>query len=104
MSEQSSTNQTVKVAEEKNSDNLSCKIPKDYLYWSILSTVFCNVCFGIAAIFFSLKTRENIRVQNLTNAQQQSSVALRLNLTAVLFNFIIVTVYSIYNMINLLDH
>ena len=52
--------------------------PKDYLIVSIFSAVCCNIYFGIAAIVFLVKTRENIRINNLEEANGNSKTAFRL--------------------------
>ena len=59
------------------------KPPSDHLILSILSTIFCNFCFGLVAIFYSVKTRENIRGNDLLNANLNAKTAFRLNIVSI---------------------
>ena len=75
----------------------SALVPNDYLCWSIFNTICCNLCFGIIAIIYSVKTKESIHYHNLVNAQQQSSTAFKLNMAAFLVGLLVTILCVLLN-------
>lgn len=55
---------------------------KDYLAWSILNLICCNLIFGIVAVVFSSKTRDAVRRGDCTSAAQYSRTTFIFNVTA----------------------
>lgn len=62
--------------------------PNDYLFWSILNTIFCSLIFGSIAVYMSIKIRENKNAGDFTKAEKNSRKALVLNIVATSFGFI----------------
>ena len=60
----------------------SIRRPRDYLILSILNILFGNLIFGLIALYFSIKTRNNVRGQMLEAAQRTSRKALIFNIIA----------------------
>jgi hypothetical protein len=75
----------------------SALVPNDYLCWSIFNTIFCNICFGVMAIVYSVKTRQSIQHHSLANAQQQSSAAFKLNMAAFLVGLLVIVLIILLN-------
>jgi hypothetical protein len=67
----------------------SVRKPRDYLIWSILNILFGNLIFGLIALFYSIKTRDNIRDQLIQGAQRTSKKALVFNIVGTLSMVII---------------
>ena len=72
--------------------NYHTNIPSDYLILSIFSTICCNLCFGIAAIMHSVKTREKIRNNNFLDAKEHSKTALRMSLAAIVIGILMIVI------------
>ena len=70
--------------------------PKSYLLHSILNTVCCCLCIGVAATVFSVKTIEANKYETYQEAAKFSKKALRLNVAAFLIGIFILTSYLIY--------
>ena len=47
----------------------------NYLVWSILSTIFCCLPFGIVAIVYASKVNSNLAIGNIFKAQRASDKA-----------------------------
>ncbi|XP_048356947.1 proline-rich transmembrane protein 1-like [Sphaerodactylus townsendi] len=58
-----------------------CNEP-DHLVFSILTMIFCCLPLGIAALFFSIKTRDANHARNVTEAQRNSRMARNLAISA----------------------
>jgi hypothetical protein len=55
------------------------KYPNDYLKFSIVNLIFCNILLGIISMIFSLKTRENNVKLDIKKAIKYSKLALIFN-------------------------
>ena len=60
---------------------------KDYLIWSIISTVLCCFC-GIPAIIASTKAKESYKFGRVAEAQQYALKAQSWNIIATIFYLI----------------
>ncbi|XP_040182741.1 uncharacterized protein LOC120915964 isoform X2 [Rana temporaria] len=54
----------------------------DYLAWSILNLIFCNLILGILAVVFSSKTRDAARRGDSTSAASHSRTTFSFNVAA----------------------
>lgn len=70
------------MCEEHQLLEIKANKPCDFLFWSILNTIWCMPFCGIAAIIYSVKTRETFR--HTKNKQLSGVYAQR----ALLFNLI----------------
>ncbi|XP_077312538.1 uncharacterized protein LOC143933499 [Lithobates pipiens] len=55
---------------------------KDYLAWSVLNLIFCNLIFGIVAVVFSSKTRDAVRRGDSFAAGSYSRTTFSFNVAA----------------------
>uniref|UniRef100_A0A6I8MY41 IFM1 protein n=1 Tax=Ornithorhynchus anatinus TaxID=9258 RepID=A0A6I8MY41_ORNAN len=75
--------------------------PRDYLVWSLFSTLYMNFCcLGLIAFIFSVKARDRKVMGDMIRAQEYSHTAKRLNsialaLSLVFFFICIITVLVI---------
>jgi len=77
-------------------------VPNDYLYWSIFNTICCAIFLGAIAIVYSVKTRQSIKNHDLANAQEQSSVAFKMNLVALIFGLLVIIIIVVITVIYLI--
>ncbi|KAJ8005349.1 hypothetical protein DPEC_G00145700 [Dallia pectoralis] len=68
----------------------------DYLYYSIFTTLCCCLPFGIAALVYSILTREANNQRNLQMAERNSRLARILNHTGLGFGIAIIVLYIVY--------
>nr|XP_020478146.1 dispanin subfamily A member 2b-like [Monopterus albus] len=68
---------------------ISTDPPKDHIIWSIFNLVYGNVfCFGLAALFHSVKARDRKVAGDLNGARNYGNTARCLNIVATVLNFI----------------
>ncbi len=70
-------------------------LPKNYLVWSILSTVLCCLPLGIVAIVYSTKVNDYYIMGLYNEAMRASAKAKQWCIYAVLSNFIVSAIYII---------
>ncbi|XP_069803827.1 dispanin subfamily A member 2b-like [Dendropsophus ebraccatus] len=74
--------------------------PKDYLVWSIVNLIFCCLPLAVAALIFSIKTRDANHQNNADLATEYSSTAEGLNAAAtvigIFLNVVLFIVYFMY--------
>ncbi|KAM3609449.1 uncharacterized protein V6R79_015081 [Siganus canaliculatus] len=80
--------------------NIQSEPPKDHIIWSLCCFVYSNpFCLGLAALIFSIKSRDRRMLGDLEGARHYASTARRLNIAAtVLLSislFMIVIVFPI---------
>ncbi|MEE6481936.1 hypothetical protein FKM82_013075 [Ascaphus truei] len=63
--------------------------PRDYLMLSIFTLLCCFVPFGVAALIFSIKTRDSVHLGDVISAKKNSHWALILNSAAMLTGLMI---------------
>ncbi|KAM8970190.1 interferon-induced transmembrane protein 1 [Sarcophilus harrisii] len=70
--------------------------PKDFLVWSVFNTLYMNFCcLGFMALVFSVKARDRKLVGDLNAAQSYGSTAKCLNICALIFSLLLVTLVII---------
>ncbi|KAK1159880.1 dispanin subfamily A member 2b-like [Acipenser oxyrinchus oxyrinchus] len=71
---------------------------KDYVVWSIFNLVNMNCCcLGLVALFYSVKSRDQKHLKNLTRARDYGETAKRLNIASTVISAIaIVIILAIY--------
>ncbi|KAG8543362.1 hypothetical protein GDO81_024845 [Engystomops pustulosus] len=62
---------------------------KDYLIWSIINLVCCCLPIGLAAIIFSIKTRDATHQNDTFTAAKHSRTAYALNVAATVIGVIL---------------
>ena len=67
--------------------------PRDYLVWSILSTIFCCLPLGIAGIVFSVKTRDANNLGDFNTAIKNHKRTFLFNVLALVTGVIIFLIY-----------
>lgn len=71
--------------------------PSDYLKWSIFNVIFCNVCcFGWLALYFSIKSKSELKTANLYSANFYSNKARLLNRSLTVVGTVFFFIYSIH--------
>ncbi|XP_043936656.1 interferon-induced transmembrane protein 1-like [Protopterus annectens] len=70
-------------------------VPQDYLAFSIVTMLFCCLPLGIAALIYSVQTRDAISYGNLEEAQRKSLISRNLNISALVFGIAIIAVVII---------
>ncbi|XP_026221866.1 dispanin subfamily A member 2b-like [Anabas testudineus] len=72
--------------------------PKDHIIWSLCCFVYSNpFCLGLAALIFSIKSRDQKAAGDLEGARQYSSTALHLNIVATIAFSILVIIIIRYS-------
>ncbi|XP_040182736.1 dispanin subfamily A member 2b-like [Rana temporaria] len=75
---------------------------KDYLIWSICSMICCFFPIGIAALIFSVKTRDAIYLQNDTVAAKHSRTTYQLNIASSVIGIVMyIVVFILYFVIGM---
>ncbi|XP_069598968.1 dispanin subfamily A member 2b-like [Ranitomeya imitator] len=75
---------------------LSFHIPqKDYLVWSIINLLFFCLPLGVAALFYSIKTRDANYQNNAVLALKHSGTAYGLNISATVVGIILIIIIII---------
>ncbi|XP_077312154.1 dispanin subfamily A member 2b-like [Lithobates pipiens] len=75
---------------------------KDYLIWSICSMICCFFPTGIAALIFSVKTRDAIYLQNDTVASKYSRTTYQLNIASSVIGIVIyIAIFVLYFVIGM---
>ncbi|XP_026221861.1 dispanin subfamily A member 2b-like [Anabas testudineus] len=73
--------------------NVTTEPPKDYIIWSLCCFVYSNpFCLGLAALIFSIKSRDQKADGDLEGAQRYGSTALQLNIAATIVGSILVVI------------
>ncbi|XP_026221862.1 dispanin subfamily A member 2b-like [Anabas testudineus] len=73
--------------------NVTTEPPKDHIIWSLFSFVYSNpFCLGLAALIFSIKSRDRKAAGDLQGARQYSSTALHLNIAATVVGSILLLI------------
>ncbi|XP_064622332.1 uncharacterized protein LOC135484628 [Lineus longissimus] len=57
--------------------------PQDHLILSISVAIFCNILFGLAAIYFSVLSDQSYRELDLDSAREHGRTAFKLNMTGI---------------------
>jgi uncharacterized membrane protein len=73
------------------------KSPDDYLFCSIFNTFCCCLFLGIAALIYSIKTRQANEHGQRDHAQQFSKKAKRFNTIAFAVGLILLIFYSTFS-------
>ncbi|CAJ0950183.1 unnamed protein product [Ranitomeya imitator] len=68
---------------------------KDYLVWSIVNLICCCLPIGLAAVIFSVKTRDATNQNNAALASKHSGTAYALNIAATVIGVILIIVLAI---------
>ncbi|XP_077113522.1 dispanin subfamily A member 2b-like [Ranitomeya variabilis] len=68
---------------------------KDYLVWSIVNLICCCLPLGLAAVIFSVKTRDAANQNNAALASKHSGTAYALNIAATVIGVILIIVLII---------
>uniref|UniRef100_G3W1M5 Interferon induced transmembrane protein 3 n=1 Tax=Sarcophilus harrisii TaxID=9305 RepID=G3W1M5_SARHA len=69
---------------------------KDFFVWSVFNTLYMNFCcLGFMALVFSVKARDRKLVGDLNAAQSYGSTAKCLNICALIFSLLLVTLVII---------
>ncbi|XP_059507856.1 dispanin subfamily A member 2b-like [Stegostoma tigrinum] len=72
-----------KDSNNSNSSSLEIGSVRDYVIWSIFNVSYMNFfCFGLAALFFSIKCRDRKMQGDLEGAQRFARKARALNIAA----------------------
>ena len=71
--------------------NMAYEEPKDYLLWSIFTTVYCFF-IGVIALLVSLRVKHLNSKGRYDASFNQSKIARNLNICAVFFGFILATI------------
>ena len=66
--------------------------PKNYLVWSILSTIFCCIPFGIVAIVFASQVNTKWQAGDYAGAQQASQRAKTWTIVTVVVGIIAIAI------------
>ncbi|XP_031761841.1 synapse differentiation-inducing gene protein 1-like [Xenopus tropicalis] len=69
---------------------------KDYLVVSIMNMLCCCLPIGVAALVYSIQTREAVARRDTASAKRSSQNALHLNVTAFAVGFFFVTLMIIF--------
>ncbi|XP_040271455.1 dispanin subfamily A member 2b-like [Bufo bufo] len=72
---------------------------KDYLALSILSMFFCFCPLGLAALIFSLKSRDASNQNDADTAAKHSKTAFSLNIAAMVVGIILIIIVIIANIV-----
>nr|DBA15750.1 TPA: hypothetical protein GDO54_003218 [Pyxicephalus adspersus] len=67
---------------------------KDYLVWSIFSLVCCFCPIGVAALLFSIKSRDANNKNEADVAAKYSRIAFYLNIAALVLGIIMIIVFT----------
>ncbi|XP_031762465.1 trafficking regulator of GLUT4 1-like [Xenopus tropicalis] len=73
---------------------------KDYLVVSIMNLLFCCLPIGVAALVYSIQTREAVARRDTASAKRSSQNAFRLNVAAFAVGLFCVTLMIIYYVID----
>lgn len=73
--------------------------PPDYLGFSIFTLICCCLPIGIAALVFSVETRDAIAAGNLQEAQRKSILSRNLNIAALVCGLVIIAIVIALNFI-----
>ncbi|XP_018427201.1 PREDICTED: dispanin subfamily A member 2b-like [Nanorana parkeri] len=65
---------------------------KDYLVWSIFSLICCFCPLGLAALIFSIKSRDANNQNDADTAEKHSRTSLYLNIAALVLGIILIIV------------
>ncbi|XP_069598576.1 dispanin subfamily A member 2b-like [Ranitomeya imitator] len=68
---------------------------KDYLVWSIINLICCCLPLGLAAIIFSIKTRDATHQNNSLLAAKHSRTAYALNVAATVIGVILTIIFLV---------
>ncbi|XP_040278303.1 dispanin subfamily A member 2b-like [Bufo bufo] len=68
---------------------------KDYLIWSIVNLICCCLPLGLAALIFSIKTRDATQQNDSFLAAKHSRTARSLNIAATVIGIIITIVFLV---------
>ena len=69
--------------------------PPDYIIFSIVVLLCCNLLFGIIALIFSLQSDSSYKAGRLEDARKQGETAKRINIAGVVITIIIVVIVII---------
>ncbi|XP_044134614.1 dispanin subfamily A member 2b-like [Bufo gargarizans] len=72
---------------------------KDYLSLSIVSMLFCFCPLGLAALIFSLKSRDASNQNDPDTAAKHSKTAYHLNIAAMVVGIILIIIVVIANIV-----
>ncbi|KAM4015634.1 dispanin subfamily A member 2b-like isoform 1-T2 [Anomaloglossus baeobatrachus] len=73
---------------------------KDYLGWSIFSTLCCCLPIGVAALIFSIKARDAANQNDSTTAAKHSKMAFNLNIAALVLGIIFIMIVIVVTNVN----
>ncbi|XP_040183046.1 dispanin subfamily A member 2b-like [Rana temporaria] len=65
---------------------------KDYLIWSIVSLICCFCPIGLAALIFSIKSRDANNQNDADSAAKHSRTAFYLNIAALVLGIILIII------------
>ncbi|XP_069596876.1 dispanin subfamily A member 2b-like [Ranitomeya imitator] len=68
---------------------------KDYLVWSIVNLICCCLPIGLAAVIYSVKTRDATHQNNAALASKHSGTAYKLNIAATVVGIIVIIVFIV---------
>ncbi|XP_069804831.1 dispanin subfamily A member 2b-like [Dendropsophus ebraccatus] len=72
---------------------------KDYLAWSIFSLLCCFCPLGLAALIFSLKSRDAANQNDSDTATKYSRKAFSLNIAALVAGIIMIIIVIVYSIV-----
>lgn len=70
---------------------------KDFFIFSIFSILCCNVCLGIPALVYSVKTREANKHDRFQDAAASSKLSKRFNIYSVITGLLILILYIFFH-------
>ncbi|XP_056399795.1 dispanin subfamily A member 2b-like [Hyla sarda] len=77
---------------------------KDYLVWSIINLICCCLPLGIAALIFSIKTRDATHQNNASLAAKHSGTAKNLNIAATVIGVVVTIIFLILYFVVILHY
>ncbi|KAG8544874.1 hypothetical protein GDO81_021682 [Engystomops pustulosus] len=72
---------------------------KDYLIWSIVSMVCCCCPLGLAALIFSVKSRNSSNENDSDGAVKHSRTSFQLNIAALVVGIIMIIIVIVYSIV-----
>ena len=74
--------------------------PRDYIVLSLLSLIYCNVCFGLPAFIFSVKSRDFKHNGKNVEAERTGLLAKRFSIAAIACGAVLILIIFILQVIS----
>ncbi|XP_071402010.1 dispanin subfamily A member 2b-like [Centroberyx affinis] len=73
-------------------------MPRDHIIWSLCCLLYANpLCLGLAAFCYSIKARDRKVAGDLEAARKHGSIALCLNIFALILAVIMIILFFVFN-------